>query len=65
MKLFNWFQFKKDTGTESAEYLVELAKEANKRAQESSEIRQRESIERDLLYIDELMRKKNNDGPSS
>lgn len=66
MKLFQWFNLNKDIGTQSAEYFVEMAKEAQVRAQQAGEARKKESLERDLLYINGLMRKnKNDDEPSS
>lgn len=63
MKLFRWLRIKKDIGTESAEYFVDMAQEAQRKAHDAAEERQRQSIERDLLYINGLMR--HVDGPSS
>lgn len=56
MKLFRWLPFKREIGVESAQYFMGLAHEAQRKAQTAAETRQRESLERDLLYINGLMR---------
>lgn len=56
MKLFHWLRLKKDIGTQSAEYFVGMAQEAQRKAKEAAELRKSQSIERDLLYINGLMR---------
>lgn len=61
MKLLDWLTGKPSRDHVEAVKVVALAKEAQRVAVMSADKRSKESIERDLLYLNGLMRNKKND----